>query len=38
MVPQEILVKLNSTNDTDDPNEHPEFRYLHKTAHSIEKY
>jgi hypothetical protein len=26
MVPQEILVKLNSTKDTEDPNEQPEFR------------
>jgi hypothetical protein len=26
MVPQDILVKLNSTKDTEDPNEQPEFR------------
>lgn len=27
MVPQEILVKLNSTKDSEDPNEQPEYRY-----------
>lgn len=26
MVPQEILVKLNSTKDSEDPNEQPEYR------------
>lgn len=27
MVPQEILVKLNNTKETEDPNEQPEFRF-----------
>lgn len=26
MIPQEILVKLNSPEETEDPNEQPEFR------------
>lgn len=28
MVPQEILLKLNSNKDTEDPNEQPEFRWF----------
>ena len=29
MVPQEILIKLNNSKDTEDPNEQPEYRYFH---------
>lgn len=28
MVPQEILFKLNSSKDPEDPNEQPEYRYF----------